>query len=97
MTNRSRSASRKSKTAAKPALDPGWHYESAVDEVEAIIDQIESGELDIAATLQQFETAVERLRQCESFLNHHQQQLDLVIETLSDQVNSPGFAIDDDF
>lgn len=63
---------------------PAWHYETAVAEIETIVTQIESGELELAEVLDQFAIAVEQLKQCETFLAHHQQQIDLVIETLMD-------------
>ena len=50
-----------------------------------IINQIELGELELADVFQQFSTAVDRLRQCETFLSRQQQQVDLLIETLLDE------------
>jgi exodeoxyribonuclease VII small subunit len=66
-------------------LPSGWNYEATVAEVEAIIDRIERGELDLADVFDQFAIAVERLRQCESFLARQQQQVDLLVETLLDE------------
>jgi exodeoxyribonuclease VII small subunit len=65
-------------------LPTNWRYEETVAEIETIIDQIERGELPLAEVFDQFSTAVEQLRQCEGFLNRQQQQVDLLIETLSD-------------
>jgi exodeoxyribonuclease VII small subunit len=66
-------------------LPPNWSYETTVAEIEVIINQIEQGELDLADVFDQFANAVERLRQCESFLTRQQQQVDLLIETLLDE------------
>ncbi|HYW18569.1 MAG TPA: exodeoxyribonuclease VII small subunit [Nodularia sp. (in: cyanobacteria)] len=63
----------------------GWSYEQKVLEIEEIIARIEAGELDLEAVFEQFSTAVESLRQCESFLQQRQQQVNLLIETLSDE------------
>jgi exodeoxyribonuclease VII small subunit len=63
----------------------GWNYEAKVAEIEGIIARIEAGELDLEAVFEQFASAVEYLRQCESFLQQRQQQVDLLIETLSDE------------
>lgn len=73
-----------SDATATPEAEPltSWHYEAAVAEVEEIVAQIEGGELELAALFDRFETAVQRLRQCEAFLNQKQQQMDLLIETL---------------
>ncbi|MGF1516055.1 MAG: exodeoxyribonuclease VII small subunit [Elainellaceae cyanobacterium] len=65
-----------------PPTDPGWNYEATVAEVEHIINQIEAGELELADVFSQFSAAAERLQQCEAFLGHHRQQVDLLIETL---------------
>ncbi len=65
-----------------------WNYESTVQAIEQIIDRIETGELELADIFDQFAIAVEQLHQCESFLNYHRQQVDLLIETLSDEAGS---------
>lgn len=64
-----------------------WNYEAAVAKVEAIVVQIEAGELDLEEVFDQFAAALECLRQCETFLQERQQQVDLLIETL----NEPQF------
>jgi exodeoxyribonuclease VII small subunit len=65
-------------------LPPGWHYETTVADIEAMIDRIETGELELAAVFEQFTAAVEQLHQCEAFLAQRQQQLDILIEDLQD-------------
>lgn len=62
----------------------GWSYEETVRQVEAIMARIESGELELADVFDQFTAAVSYLRQCELFLSQRQQQMDLLIETLTD-------------
>lgn len=62
-----------------------WNYEEAVAKVEEILAKIESGELELAAVFEEFSIAVEYLRECESFLNERQKQVDLLIETLTDE------------
>jgi exodeoxyribonuclease VII small subunit len=66
-------------------LQQDWKYEVAVAEVENIIAQIEAGELELEEVFEQFATAVEYLRRCETFLQQRQQQVDLLIETLNDE------------
>lgn len=66
-------------------IPPDWNYEAAVAEVEAIIARIEAGELELEEVFDQFTAAVEYLRQCETFLQQRQQQVDLLIETLEDE------------
>ena len=62
-----------------------WNYEATVSQVESILSRIESGELDLADVFEQFSTAVRYLRQCETFLAQRQNQVDLLIETLTDE------------
>lgn len=72
-----------------PGSDPDWSYETTVVQVERMIDRIESGDLELAELFSEFASAVEHLRQCETFLTQQQQQMDLLIETLTDE--SDGF------
>lgn len=62
-----------------------WNYEQTVAQVEEILTRIESGELELADVFEEFSTAVEYLRQCETFLAERQRQVDLLIETLTDE------------
>ena len=73
-------------SSSTPGLDEAtWSYEATVEEIEAAIAQIEAGNLDLAEVFAQFSAAVEKLRQCETFLAQRQRQMDLLIETLSDE------------
>ncbi|MBC6432897.1 exodeoxyribonuclease VII small subunit [Nostoc sp. HG1] len=73
------------KRKSASSSEEGWNYEAKVIEIEGIITRIEAGELELEAVFEQFASAVEYLRQCESFLQQRQQQVDLLIETLSDE------------
>jgi len=72
------------KTAKSQAVPTDWNYESAVEQVEAIVDELESGELELGAVFDQFQKAVQALGQCEKFLQEKQEQVTLLIETLED-------------
>ncbi len=74
-----------SDSSSSPNFDPDWSYETTVIQVEQMINQIESGHLDLAEVFSEFASAVEHLRQCEAFLAQQQQQMDLLIETLTDE------------
>ena len=67
---------------ADTSFSETWNYEATVAQVETIIEQIEAGELELAEVFQQFAVAVKYLRQCDTFLQERQQQMDLLIETL---------------
>lgn len=73
----------KRKTASNSEMD-GGNYEAKVAEIETIITRIEAGELQLEEVFEQFATAIEYLRQCETFLQQRQQQVNLLIETLND-------------
>ncbi|MDZ7992593.1 MULTISPECIES: exodeoxyribonuclease VII small subunit [unclassified Nostoc] len=73
------------KRKSASSSEEGWNYEAKVAEIEGIITRIEAGELELEAVFDQFATAVEYLRQCEGFLQQRQQQVDLLIETLSQE------------
>ncbi|MCW5314591.1 exodeoxyribonuclease VII small subunit [Nostoc sp. KVJ3] len=75
----------KRKSASSSDSMEDWNYETKVAEIEGIITRIEAGELELEAVFEQFASAVESLRQCESFLQQRQQQVDLLIETLSQE------------
>lgn len=62
-----------------------WNYEETVTQIEAIIAQIEAGELELAEVFEQFTTAINHLQQCEDFLAQHKEQVSLLIETLTDK------------
>ncbi|PSN17933.1 exodeoxyribonuclease VII small subunit, partial [filamentous cyanobacterium CCP5] len=54
----------------------------AVAQVEALIQQLESGDLPLEDIFSQFEQAVTTLQQCDSYLTEKRQQVELLIETL---------------
>jgi exodeoxyribonuclease VII small subunit len=84
-SSRSNTASAKITRLSATANQEAWNYEETVAKVEEILTQIEAGELELADVFEQFSTAVDYLRQCESFLAERQQQVDLLIETLTDE------------
>lgn len=63
-------------------LPKNWSYESTVEAIEAAIARMEQGELPLAAVFDEFEQAVQHLRQCEDFLKKRQEHVDLLIEIL---------------
>lgn len=66
------------------AKSKAWNYEEMVTKVEVIIEQIESGELDLSDVFAQFTTATNHLQQCKDFLDRQQNQMNLLLETLED-------------
>lgn len=72
------------KATQSNAIPEDWKYESAVEQVEAIVDRLEAGELELGEVFEQFQQAVQSLNQCEQFLQDKQEQVSLLIETLED-------------
>jgi exodeoxyribonuclease VII small subunit len=61
-----------------------WNYEQTVERVEAILEAIEGGELELTEVFSQFAVAVESLQQCEIFLSAQREQVELLLENLGD-------------
>jgi exodeoxyribonuclease VII small subunit len=61
-----------------------WNYEMAVAGVEAILGEIEGGDLELTEVFSQFAMAVESLQQCENFLTQQREQVELLMENLGD-------------
>jgi exodeoxyribonuclease VII small subunit len=62
------------------------NYEATVNQVESLISEIESGDLPLEQVFDKFAIAVEQLRSCEAFLNQGKARINLLIETLEDEV-----------
>lgn len=75
----------KDSSSQPPSVRQPLSYEATVKQIEVAIARIESGELELAEVFDQFADAVEQLRQCETFLTERQRQMDLLIETLTDE------------
>ncbi len=67
----------------KPEIE-SWDYQATVREIEAIIEEIERGNLPLEELFAEFAVAVEKLRRCETFLERGKEQMNLLIETLED-------------
>jgi exodeoxyribonuclease VII small subunit len=68
----------------KSALPSDWQYDRAIETVEEIIAQLESGQLPLNTVFEQFGVAVAQLRHCETFLQQGQAEMELQIELLSE-------------
>lgn len=66
------------------AKNKSWNYEVTVAKIEDIVNQIESGELELSEVFTQFTTATTHLQQCKDFLEYQQKQMSLLIEILED-------------
>lgn len=55
-------------------------FEKALEELESLIEQLESGELNLDQSLQQFKRGVELTRHCQGVLEQAQQIVEQLIE-----------------
>ena len=69
---------------ARKSKSEQWSYEETLANIEAIIEQIESGEMPLEEVFNKFAVAVENLRRCEDFLNRGKEKMELLIEDLGD-------------
>ncbi|MBD2102931.1 exodeoxyribonuclease VII small subunit [Leptolyngbya sp. FACHB-261] len=74
-------------------MSQSWNYEATIAEIEQIVTEIESGELDLADVFAQFETAVASLARCETFLKEFRTRADLQIEQLQDTASTNSVAV----
>ncbi len=71
MAKKKSSPSRGENKAAEPEVD----FESVLAEVEQIVHQLESGELDLTESLQQYERGVRQLKNCHAILDAAQRRV----------------------
>ena len=62
-----------------------WNYEATVAQLESIVQEIESGNLELAEVFDKFAWAVEALNDCENFLAEKQSQMIVSIKILEDE------------
>lgn len=55
-------------------------FEQALQELEALVEQLESGELSLDQSLQRFKRGVELTRHCQGVLEQAQQSVEQLIE-----------------
>ncbi|MCH2246902.1 MAG: exodeoxyribonuclease VII small subunit [Crocosphaera sp.] len=55
--------------------------------MEALIEKIESGDLPLETVFSKFEIAVQQIQQCEQFLSQGVKRMELLIETLEDDLD----------
>jgi exodeoxyribonuclease VII small subunit len=63
---------------SKPASDP-QSFEDALQGLQKVISQLESGKLTLEASLQAFENGVRLSRFCQSYLNSAEKRVDVLM------------------
>lgn len=62
-------------TRAKKGID----FEKALDQLEALVEQMEGGELTLEASLKAFEKGVTLTRECQEALNQAEQKVQMLL------------------
>ena len=55
-------------------------FEKALQDLEALVEQMESGELTLEESLESFEKGVKLTRDCQKLLTEAQQRVDILLE-----------------
>ena len=69
---------KKKANAAKKSTAKGPDFEASLAEVEQIVARLESGELGLTESLQQYEMGIKRLKRCHHLLNAAEQRVSLL-------------------
>jgi exodeoxyribonuclease VII small subunit len=64
-------------------------FEKALEELESLVEQLESGELNLDQSLRQFRRGVELTRHCQGVLEQAQQLVEQLIETDDESSAAP--------
>lgn len=68
-----------SKPAADPAAAEKFDFESALAELEQLVEQMEQGELSLEESLQQFERGIALTRACQQALQAAEQKVQILL------------------
>ena len=78
----------KKKTNSQPSAQPvdanDITYEQAVEQLESIIDRIESGEVGLEDSLKEYERGTELLKRCRAILSQTEQRVTELTQALGD-------------
>lgn len=70
---------KKKTTSKKPSDEPG--FEESVEQVEALIDQIEQGEIGLEASVEAYEKGVALIKRCRGILDQAEQRITELTES----------------
>ena len=64
----------------KAATNKDLSFEDALEELEAVVDDLEAGNLPLTDSIQRYEAGVKLLKQCHDSLNHVRRKIELLTE-----------------
>lgn len=80
---------KKKTTVAEPGLD------ESLQELEALVATMESGELSLDEAMQQFERGIELTRRCQKALTEAEQKVDILMQKSGEEATPEPFADDE--
>lgn len=80
MAKKKRNASDSGSASEKPKLD----FESALAEVQEVVEQLESGELDLSESLAQYERGIKKIKRCHEVLEQAEKRIAILTEVDAD-------------
>lgn len=60
-------------------------FESLLEELETVVNEIESGELSLDVSIKKFEKALEHYNQCKQYLEKAQQKITILSDSLKEE------------
>jgi len=75
--------------AKKAKKEDELQFEEALEELEAIVDDMEQGELSLEDSLKAFERGITLTRQCQAALKNAEQKVNLLLEKQNQDVVEP--------
>ena len=69
-------------------MNQDWNYQKKLAQIESIIGQIEAGKIHLEDLFSQVAIASQCLEECEKYLVQEEQKIDILIETLTDEINN---------
>lgn len=69
-------------------MNQDWNYQKKLAQIESIIAQIEAGKINLEDLFSQVAIASQYLEECEKYLVQEEKKMDVLIETLTDEINS---------
>ena len=76
--------SQKKSSQTTPVVAEGGSFEQKLAELEQLVEQLESGQLELAESLQRFRQGVELGSQCRAMLDEAQQVIEQVVSSTND-------------
>ena len=64
------------------------NFEVSLDELEKVVDGLESGELSLEKSLEQFEVGVSLYKECKEVLDNAEKKISLLTDSLKEETQS---------